>query len=363
VEAFANGGGIVGNVAADEALESQTPFTILWCGNYGEVTASAKGLAAHGGNKNFGGIAGRVDRPCFITECYNQNKVCGGAFVGGIVGSASGFASGGRTESDGVMESCVNHDLICQSIGECGSVCGDADAEGCAGGIVGASISFGGIFSCTNKMTICANANNAGGIAGKFENCEMQNCTNEGYVSSNASSAGGIVGVVSSTSDAAEPASIVKCGNHGEVEGSGESVGGIAGLISGNVIINGCASFGSVRGNSADGVGGIAGSVCNANCDELGSLGAIKESLVLCPYVKGASNVHKAIGSLKCRLDGLCVKVDDRVQLQRADGTRANAGNAPAFPPLEDSDETQTELDGDIVEDASELAAAFRHNK
>ncbi|MDR1570475.1 MAG: hypothetical protein LBS72_08320 [Oscillospiraceae bacterium] len=332
IEAYSDAGGIVGCVASESDTRS-APFTMLWCGNFGEISCSGSGLRARAGNKRFGGIIGFAQRPCFLTECYNQNKVCGGAFVGGIVGLGQRAPSGEDTpenscasaRGDGAIENCANYDVICLARDDA-SPC-QTDVSECVGGIAGALIGFGNLYSCQNKMTICSDGANAGGLVGLLEDGDVQSCQNEGFVHSSSDSVGGIVGCARSSgsrlkensqpeeelelekasekafiNEAAasedgrieELSRIEECENHGEIEGGSKDIGGIAGCLAGGARVERCINWGSVRSASGEHVGGIAGYAFRMAGD---LPNAVDNSISLAPHIQGVRGVHRVLGA------------------------------------------------------------------
>ena len=299
IEAYSDAGGIAGCIAAEQDAEP-APFTMLWCGNFGEISCSGSGLRAGAGNQRFGGIIGHAQRPCFITECYNQNKVCGGAYVGGIMGlGVNGLSDDASERGDGAIENCVNYDVICLAREE------TSDAQppetGCVGGIAGALVGFGNLFSCQNKMTICSDGPDTGGIVGLLEDGDVQACYNEGFVHSALNSVGGIVGraiggdPVRGNSEVTV-SRIEECENHGEIEGGPEGIGGIAGCLAGGAHMERCINWGSVRSAAGLHVGGVAGYACMSG----GRPGnTLSDSISLSPHIQGGSAVHRVLGAEK----------------------------------------------------------------
>ncbi|GHU70323.1 hypothetical protein FACS1894184_15630 [Clostridia bacterium] len=294
IESYADAGGIVGRIAKPDG-ESGAPFTMLWCGNFGEIACGSMGQHAVDGNTRFGGIVGHAMRPCYISECYNQNKVCGGAYIGGIVGLGEGDAD---TALDGAIEYCVNYDLICLSDETTPGM--RSSPNGCAGGIAGAAVSFGGFFQCTNKMTICSDCPYTGGLVGRLVDGEMRGCVNEGFVHCMAGEAGGIVGGASDTGDAdAEPlCALIACENHGDVEGGAQAAGGIAGRLLDGVRLERCVNWGCVRSAMGAYVGGIAGFAGYSSDENSGSVrkNRIVDALSASTHVQGAFSVHRVLG-------------------------------------------------------------------
>lgn len=269
VESFLDAGGIVGRIECAEGDE-KTPFTILWCGNFGEITTSQS--AESEGGVRFGGIVGHAKRPAFISDCYNQNKICANGYAGGIVGLAENNDGTGE-RGNGTIENCVNHDLVCGNYGSN------------IGGIVGAIDNFGGIYSSTNKMTICCGGVNAGGVVGHTRGCEIIHCVNEGYVRGEAGLSGGVAGC-------ADDSQLNDCVNHAEIEG-GADIGGIAGHIAA-ASVEKCVSFGNVRcsGSRAGGLVGFAEGECSiVNC--------VAAGLRLQAHTEG----RRVIGSCSCQVE------------------------------------------------------------
>ncbi|MDR0396235.1 MAG: hypothetical protein LBH66_02900 [Oscillospiraceae bacterium] len=290
IESYADAGGIVGRVAAREG-EPNAPFTMLWCGNFGEIASGGAGQRAADGNARFGGIVGHAMRPCYISECYNQNKVCGGAYIGGIVGLGEGDAD---SALDGAIEYCVNYDLICLTDDTPAGM--RSSREGCAGGIAGAAASFGGFFQCTNKMTICSDCPYTGGLVGRLTDGEMRGCVNEGFVHCMAAEVGGIVGGAMDTSDEEPLCALVACENHGDVEGGAQAAGGIAGRLLDGVRVEQCVNWGCVRSAMGAFVGGIAGFAGRSDANRSSRANSIKNALSAATHVQGAYGVHRVLG-------------------------------------------------------------------
>ncbi|MDR2658261.1 MAG: hypothetical protein LBB86_10595, partial [Oscillospiraceae bacterium] len=304
IESYSDAGGIVGRITKAEPdrsgesgdsewLAPDAPFTMLWCGNFGEITCGSTGQRAVDGNARFGGIVGHSMRPCYISECYNQNKVCGGAYIGGIIGLGEGDAD---TALDGAIEYCVNYDLICLSDDTPPGT--RASHSGCAGGIAGAATSFGGLFQCTNKMTICSDCPYTGGLVGRLVDGEMRGCVNEGFVHCMAGEVGGIVGSARDTGGAdVDPLCVLAaCENHGDVEGGAQAAGGIAGRLLGGVRLEQCVNWGCVRSAMGAYVGGIAGFAGPLNTDSVGRKNRIINALSAATHVQGAYSVHRVLG-------------------------------------------------------------------
>jgi hypothetical protein len=292
IESYADAGGIVGRVARMDGLPN-APFTMLWCGNFGEITCGSAGQRAADGNARFGGIVGHAMRPCYISECYNQNKVCGGAYIGGIVGLGEGDTD---TALDGAIEYCVNYDLICLTDEALPGT--RSGRDGCAGGIAGAAVSFGGFFQCVNKMTICSDCPYTGGLVGRLVDGEMRGCVNEGFVHCMAAEVGGIVGGARDTGNGdAEPlCALAACENHGDVEGGAQAAGGIAGRMLDGVRMERCVNWGCVRSAMGAFVGGIAGFAGRSGNEGGGRVNRIVDALSSATHVQGAYSVHRVLG-------------------------------------------------------------------
>ncbi|GHU73958.1 hypothetical protein AGMMS49992_14100 [Clostridia bacterium] len=358
IESYADAGGIVGRIARQGDAEA-APFTMLWCGNFGEITCGSTGQRALDGNMRFGGIVGHAQRPCYISECYNQNKVCGGAYIGGIVGLGEGDAD---IALDGAVEYCINYDLICLSDE---SVAGrGGPPSSCAGGIAGAAISFGSFFQCTNKMTICSDCPYTGGLVGRLVDGEMRGCVNEGFVHCMAGEVGGIVGGARDSGKAdAEPLCVlISCENHGDVEGGAQAAGGIAGRMLDGVRLERCVNWGCIRSAMGAYVGGIAGYAGFTNTiGENARRNSILDALASGTHVQGAYGVHRVLGGEDSPGATNLSAQADRGTLLQGDNTALGGVRYQESPVLGDDAQLGIDkLQGESISSAATAAERIR---
>ena len=170
-----------------------------------------------------GGIIGEIDSSILntrIENCVNYATIQGNSEIGGILGLINGLYGGSQAGvtkvNDIVIENCVNF----------GNIIGDA----VTGGIAGYASAIG-IKNCLNVGDVTSLDSIAGGIVGTAVNGDMllQNCLNLGDVSGGENyEAGGLIGSVGLTIG---NVIIENCGTEGKVESAGV-VGGFVGSFS-----------------------------------------------------------------------------------------------------------------------------------
>ena len=240
----ANAGGLLGR---DNAASNNT--TINKCYNDGKVTGKTYVGGLFGNNTgisnitnsyndnevsstNAGGTGGIIGIAAAnstprVTNCYNSGYVkTAGYYLGGIIGRI--------VSTSGMIEECYNTGKI-----ECNQTSGTSSY---VGGIAGQNA--GTVTKSYNKGPITSTKNCTGGIAGTNPGGLISLCYNNGTVDSEGSSGtGGIAGYHS-----AENSRIINCFNIKQVTGKG-SVGGIIGNHQNGEIAN-CYNLGKVQGTS-----------------------------------------------------------------------------------------------------------------
>lgn len=213
-------GGIVGQFT-DPKSTAKTKLN--GCTNYGDVTGSTAL------DSPVGGIVGAYNAKTDISNVANYGNILGNSRTGGIVGNLYGALSNGKNygtvqvEGTGTNKGCYAGGIA--AVGFTGSSIASSENNGnviaklrYAGGILGAigSKATVTINGSTNKGTVTAGANGAGGITGgtidTASTLTATSCTNEGTIKAN-NKVGGIVGCLwSSTS------TLTECTNNGTVE-------------------------------------------------------------------------------------------------------------------------------------------------
>ena len=169
----------VGGIAGDVTADTRNKAAISGCSNMGEIQGKESGTRE---NRGFGGVVGTTTGDVTISDCSNSGTISaqGQEWIGGIVGQLY-FGS--------TVEDCSND--------------GPVGGASKVGGIVGyaSSYSSGGyeITGCQNTGAITGTSE-VGGVVGTTTGAEeadltleVSNCTNAGSVSGS-SSVGGIVG-------------------------------------------------------------------------------------------------------------------------------------------------------------------------
>ncbi len=265
VEGPGNTGGVIGvvyNFGYD-------PINIIGCENEGTIYSIAG---------NCGGVIGRIyvssaAKPAVtVKDCINRTiqklTVDNRNRIGGIVGYV-------RSEAGVVViENCTNNgDITAENVGEAAS-----NDFPYAGGIVGRAEAVSDVSSAVQVLK-CSNIGRitsgkyAGGIVTYIQRGEVctengsfiSECINTGVVVA-PRFAGGILGY-SEAKAVGEPASVISnCANYGGVYGT-EYAGGILGRQYGTFVKE-CLSAGTVQGNPAGAVTGVAEGTIYCETDE-----------------------------------------------------------------------------------------------
>ncbi len=135
------------------------------------------------------------------------------------------------------------------------------------------------ISNCENKGSIVSYGSPVGGIVGYSSTAIFNNCTNSGIVVQYGGSntfAGGIIGEFVDSNDNNVSDHVVSCSNSGSITNSNGNAGGIAGYANGQEIDD-CSNTGSVAGNVAGGILGLAGTSTTAvtyvtDCSNTGAI-------------------------------------------------------------------------------------------
>ncbi len=248
---------------------------------------SGKVSEAYTSNYNYvGGFAGQVDDGAEIRNCVNKGVVgnfattngttyTGQQYVGGIAAISLGTVTECRNE--GTVQGRMHLGGILGRVGKTGRVydcVNAADIEALGGGYVG-GIAPQTAGSGPSEIKRCVNLGKlrgksyVGGIIGAITNgMTIDSCRNEGAVSGFSATAYGVGGIVGQMqSNTSWPSAIYNSYNLAPVYNEAQSTGGFAGKITGGIVAD-CYNTGDVTvtkekdDQSANGVGGFAGSFC-----------------------------------------------------------------------------------------------------
>ncbi|MGM9869704.1 MAG: hypothetical protein ACI30R_08785 [Sodaliphilus sp.] len=260
---------VVENCENDTLIGSDTKKTYvagIAVYNSGVIRNCVNNGVVSGGN-NSGGIVAASNGGDSILYCHNEAEIItAGSSVGGILGG------GKKSLNPMVMIGCYNNAKV--------------TGKGYLGGVAGQLYAGSELFDCYNTGDVVStSSNNVGGVAGKHASssgyvARMIRCYNTGSVTGTAQYTGGVVG------DNDSETYYEDCYNMGKVTNKGKFAGGFAGGMSG--IAYNCYNAGDmeVAGYGNSGFAGLGAGEIH-NCFNLGDL-----------TCSGAANSYGVAGGL-----------------------------------------------------------------
>lgn len=264
-----NVGGMIGALVKGTIKGGQTEWlvkdlTSIPSADSFKATFEGKVGKRDGSSVNVGGIVGYCEGSKISDFCV------GGTTQGLLAGGIVGFGTSGS-----VLTNCVNRSLL---------YIGSADGKDCVLGGIAGHWQNSEIQTSINYSSFDKEVKSAGGIVGHFEHKDgstsffVESCVNMGNIIG-LKHIGGIIGLA----DGRGQKDVLQCANYGIVTGMNTSgkesdlsgVGGIVGVVDLHSMVAGCANKGDVLNKGPyHGVGGIAGTLgkdadggATSNCD------------------------------------------------------------------------------------------------
>ena len=311
ISAASSVGGIVG------IFDKNSKVTLTECANSGTITGNSSSAYV-------AGIAGQAYPATFIS-CSNSGTVTvktptSQSHAAGIIGFANGFATAPAYK----IEKCVNS--------------GNITAKSNCAGIVSNVPSSAGyttlhISECENTGKISAkgtgntsNTANAGIVTLLTPGSKVTDCVNRGEIEVGVNQyTAGVAGYARVAATADKPIIISGCENHGKVSGKSYNVGGVVANAAAYVTVENCFNTGEVAGlgtgSNGYAVGGVIGSVTNANarvkaCWNSGKVSAVNR-------VGGIVGMNAQKASVSD-----CFNTGDILSTSETQGTAAAAGHS-----------------------------------